>query len=107
MTDSAFRINPRVTTQRLPTPLRSARLALQQVPVMSFAHSVRVLWADVNEFTGNSEELLHHVGLARATSERLIPQNQLLVYGIAIPRRSRNKEPFTLPAKRRVFPSIS
>jgi len=63
--------------------------------------------AHVNEFSSHAEEPFHDVGLARPASQRFVMKNELLVYRIASPRRSRHKEPLTLPAKGRIFAAVS
>jgi hypothetical protein len=44
-----------------------------------------VLRTYVNEFSSHTKELLHDVGFARTASQRLVVENELLVYRIASP----------------------
>src|ERR1043165_2645423 len=107
MTNAATRINARVATQRLPTPLRSAWLVLQQLAIAPFADSIRVLGAYVNEFSTHAIEFFDDVGLARTAAKRLVAQDELLVDRIPPPGRSRAEEPFTLTTKRAVLAAVS
>jgi hypothetical protein len=72
MTDSAPRVNARIAPQRLSTPLRSARLVLQQLAIAGFADAVRIFRTTIDEIPGHPIELLHDVGLARTATQRFV-----------------------------------
>src|SRR5581483_9220375 len=106
MADPALRVNTRVPSQCLPTPLRSTWSVLQQLAIPRFANTIRGLGADVNKFSSHPKELLDDVGLARTATQRFVMEDELVIDRIAIPRRGWHKEPFTLATKCRVLAAI-
>ena len=78
--DRSASINARIASHDTPTPAGCAGSSLEETLIFVLRETVRVLCSHVNDFTAGAKDLLHHMRLARATTQRFIAQNEFVVH---------------------------